>query len=140
VFTVSLVNGAPQFHDGIDLSAEVGAFAGGTVFCVDSTSIELGTRTSNGATYGDAGKEIVTACSGTLYARFAASDATSAAYYEKLGDTPLDDRATLRSADVDGDGLDDLVYLTGLSGQSTLTTRLQCDGHDNGCTDQGGGQ
>ena len=140
VFTVTLVNGSPQFHDGIDVSAEVGTFAGATVYCVDSTSIELGSRTANGVTYGDGAKEIVTACAGTLYARFAAADPTSAPYYEKLGDTPPDERATLRSGDVDGDGLDDLVYLTGLSGETTLSTRLQCDTHDSGCADNGGAQ
>ncbi|HEV7557565.1 MAG TPA: FG-GAP-like repeat-containing protein, partial [Kofleriaceae bacterium] len=78
LWTVAVVGGAPQLTQPIDLSAEIKKAMGlSEAHCMDATAIDLGTRTVDGASYGD-GHEIVVSCrvpvasglSTWLYARF----------------------------------------------------------------------
>jgi len=137
LWTVSVVGGTPQLTQPIDLSAEIKKAMGlSEAHCMDATAIELGTRTVDGASYGD-GREIVVSCrvpiasgfSTWLYARFTGA---SGSLIVPLLDVGADTYTDVEAGDVDGDGLPDLVYTTGSAGAGTIHAHVQCDIH-RGC-------
>jgi hypothetical protein len=111
--------------------------------CFELAQAELGTRTVNGVLYGDGGPEYVLACefgaglTTKLYARYAASDG-GAPYYEQVADLQQNVRVNIRAGDFDGDGLDDLAYLTYARSGIELHVQLQCDTHSTACVQAGG--
>jgi hypothetical protein len=140
------VNGSsqPQLDSPIALDSELAASgalpAGASAHCMDGIEAELGHRKVNGTTYGAGVPELVLACSvgsGTawrseLWARYAApSDGPP--HYAMLWDTGLDDLLRLRTGDINGDGLNDLLYSEGTAFRQRLHALLQCDAHQSGC-------
>jgi hypothetical protein len=168
--TVQTVNGVlePQLANPIWLNNEITMApgllqSGDTVIgCFRGLGIELGTRTVSGVTYGANQQETVVACnigppamgSGAtatggpshstvqLFARYA-GPASQPPHYEMIFDTG---KATALGAllrnDVNGDGLDDLLFLQGGTSTSarTLEAVLQCDSHGSepGCPSTSG--
>ena len=123
--------------------SEVSAYVGSAMYCNDAVLIELGSRVVDGKTYGGAGKEIVASCEvragkgvtqdAGLYARFA-DPGGGPPHYETLVASSGVPHLTIRAADVDGDGLEDIVGVAGQTGNGELFVFLQCDAHDTSCT------
>ena len=67
-----------------------------------------------------------------LWARYAGPSG-SAPHYSLLYDLGRDATVTLRAGDVDGDGLDDLVWTDGAVGRGQVHVLLQCDAHQTDC-------
>jgi hypothetical protein len=68
-----------------------------------------------------------------LFARFADPDG-GPPHYETLVASTGVPHLTIRAADVDGDGLEDIVGVAGQTGNGELFVFLQCDAHDASCT------
>ena len=116
---------------------------------MDANAIELGTRSdASGQLYGAGVPELVVACrvavdassarpiyTTRLFARYAAADPTAPPLIEQLADTMQDTVARVQAGDVNGDGLDDVVYTLG---GETAHVLEQCDTHGDDCTQQGG--
>jgi hypothetical protein len=130
----------PQLASPIDLSAEVTTPSVNAV-CFDAVPAELGTLVVNNMTYGT-GRDLVVAChltpSGSkssmlaVFARYASADGSSAQYVQMFA-LSRDPSVSLGVGDFNGDGVDDVIYTTGVQGQGTIHLRLQCDTHDVTC-------
>ena len=59
----------------------------------------------------------------------AATDAAGQRHYTLLFDTGADIVTTVRAGDVDGDGVQDVIYVAGPPGFGSVHLRLQCDSH-----------
>jgi hypothetical protein len=115
-----------------------------TAACAGGTEVELGTLARTGTTYGAAGKELVVACSvgpqagggfsTEMFGRYADPGGGPPAY-ALLVDIRHDQDVSIRSGDVNGDGLTDLVIVGGTIGTSTrvVDVFLQCDLNDSAC-------
>ncbi len=82
-----------------------------------------------------------------MWARFAVDGNQAGAppaFYEKLVDLGPNTIARLRTGDINGDGLDDLLLtVSAAQGASTIVLEAfeQCDSHDSRCSSgSGGGQ
>jgi hypothetical protein len=140
---------APHLASPIRFNTELAAAlpAGSPPYtCEQALAVQLGTRTVNGTTYGAGAKEWVLPCSYPtnntydmqLWARYV-DPGGGPPHYELLWDTKLATGITLRTGDVNGDGLDDIVFTNGTfgSGKEQLHVLVQCDAHETACT--GGG-
>jgi hypothetical protein len=128
-WTLTVENGRPHLADPIDFDAELTAVVQATdpaagAFCLDATRADMGSPDDLvlACVVGDPG-----AITTQLWLRH--GDAT----YTRLSDLGRNIDVRMRSGDVNGDGLADIVYVTGLvgSGKVELHTALQCDTH--GC-------
>jgi len=148
LWNLTMVNGAPLLSSPVALSMELGTTLGiENVNCYDATSIELGQYTdASGAVFGADGPDMVVACrapstlSGTgfsmqLFMRF--TNASGVAYVPAI-DTGQDTTIELHAGDLNGDGLDDVVYTVGSTQQGTIHLFTQCDSHGAGCDRSGG--
>ncbi len=148
LWNLTMANGAPLLSSPVALSMELSTTLGiDNVNCYDAASIELGQYTdASGTVYGADGPDMVVACrapstlSGTgfsmqLFARF--TNATSVAYVFAI-DTGQDTTIELHAGDLNGDGLDDVVYTVGSTQQGTIHLFTQCDSHGAGCDRSGG--
>ncbi len=138
-------DGKPHLTNPIDYDFEIGALTGGAAYCMDAIELELGTHTVDNVEYGAGHEERVIACetgaplTTKLYARYAATDSLAPGVYTQLVDTGLDQVIRLREGDVNGDGLDDIIYSLASGAVSKLDAHIlfQCDTHETGCV--GGG-
>ncbi len=148
LWNLTLANGAPLLSSPVVLSDELGTALGiANVNCYDATSIELGQYAdASGAVFGADGPDMVVACrapsplSGTgfamqLFERF--TNANGVAYVPAI-DTGQDTTIELHAGDLNGDGLDDVVYTVGSTQQGTIHLFTQCDSHGAGCDRSGG--
>ncbi len=130
--------GMPHFANPIAINTEV-AMSGvlaEQAACYAVFPIELGSATgADGAIYGDATHELLVQCSvGTpqhtiLLGRYVASDG-GAPLYRVLAPEFSAVLSSVRTGDVNGDGLDDIIIPgNGTASAGTLTVLLQCDAH-----------
>lgn len=140
----------PQLSNPIAIDSEIEASglipSGASAFCTDVAEAELGARTVGKVTYGAGFTEAVAMCNvetngaftTELFARYT-DPGGGAAHYEALLDLHTDIETRVRAADVNGDGLDDIIYTVGstTSGRQDMHVLLQCDAHQSGCV--GGG-
>jgi hypothetical protein len=147
IWTVATVQGAPVLSAPRDMNATIAGYLGiaaTSVNCFDSTPIELGTRTGpDGTVYGQ-GTELAIACfvpkptgtgnSAQVFAEFDAPDPTQPPIFELLLDTGIDSGLSFRQGDVNGDGLQDLIYSGGAAGETLVHVHLQCRVHDTSCS------
>jgi hypothetical protein len=130
IWRAAVSGGAMALEETVDLSTEVrDAVGGGAVACMDAVAGELAATGDGHGT----GPELLVACSvgGTtrVFVRYAARERGTPPKYRELLDTGEDVAVRIRTGDVNGDGLDDVVYTTG----AVLHVRLQCDAHAEGC-------
>jgi hypothetical protein len=148
-WTLTVVAGQPQLSSPLRYNTELAAAIQATIqpSCEQAIEMELGTRVIGGVTYGDNAKETVLACAFhgatsydmQLWARYADPN-SGPPHYEMLWDAQTIGGFTMRVGDINGDGLDDLLFLNGGafgSGKLQLHAIMQCDAHQTDCT--GGG-
>jgi hypothetical protein len=139
-------SGLPQLANPVSINSELAAAnvlpAGTTAACAGGTELELGTIA--GTSYGAGSKEVVVACSvgpsatggfsTQLFGRYA-DPGGGPATYAMVVDFKHDSDVSIRSGDIDGDGLTDLLLLSGTVGTASrgLTAFLQCDANDSSC-------
>lgn len=142
-------SGQPQLANPIAINTELDAAnllpAGQMAFCQEAVGAELGTRVVAGTTYGADATELVIACSvgastagatfdTQIWVRYA-NPSGGAPYYELLRDLGEDLELRIRTGDINGDGLDDVLYTYGTFGIGVQDVHalLQCDTHQAGC-------
>ncbi len=139
-------SGRPQLSNPIAIDDEIAASgllpAGAKAMCTDSAEVELGHRVVAGVTYGSGLNELVSMCNvvtgnvyaTTLFARYT-DPGGGPPHYEQLVDLGKDIDTRVRAADVNGDGLTDIIYTVGssTSGHQDVHVLLQCDAHQTGC-------
>lgn len=132
VWTVGVAGGMPTFDMPFDLTAAIGQAIGGAVSCFDAVAIELGTERVDDIVYG-AGRELAVAChvgaQTVVFAIFAPAPGPVGPIVRQLFAIDDDGPIALEVGDVDGDGVDDLLYTTRTGGVAMLHVRLQCDTH-----------
>jgi hypothetical protein len=148
LWSLDTSSGFPVLSSPLDLDAELAASgvvpAGVGAYCYTANDMQLGSRTVAGKVYGANAKELLVGCSvgsaaagwtTQLFARYA--DPTGGApLYNLVWNTNSDVYLRVAIGDVNGDGLDDIVFSTGTAQKfrEELHVLFQCDAHATSCT------
>jgi hypothetical protein len=135
--------GVPRFTSPTDFGGVVGTALGVDAKCLDTVSLELGTYSDGTTTFG-ADLELVTACRiadpsaatgyvTKIFGLYSNPDPAGPPHVHALLDLAADITLKLKTGDINGDRIPDLVYTTGALGQGSVHVHLQCDTHTTGC-------